>query len=141
LVAVYIAVVSLRLFKTTALCRSGYWLFPIKIWRPSDLPPLSCGPRRLSYPIAAAAATFATVLSPQPALEAANIWLADVPSKNQQGPHRRTPKLRVRPGNGGFAPPHLLYKLGGLVRASGFRSGFRLPAMWALVFSELKIFY
>jgi hypothetical protein len=40
----------------------------------------------MSYPIAAAAATFATVLSPQPLREAAksNIWLADVPIKNQQ---------------------------------------------------------
>jgi hypothetical protein len=74
-----------------------------------------------------------------------------------QGPHRRMHKLRVRPGNRGFAPPHLLYKLGGfgpgfrvrpgnrgfapphllyklggLVRASSFRSGFRRPTMWAL---------
>jgi hypothetical protein len=36
------------------------------------------------------------------------------------GPHRRTPKPRVRPGNRGFAPPHLLYKLG------GFGPGFRV---------------
>jgi hypothetical protein len=46
-------------------------------------------------------------------------------------PNRRAPKLRVRPGSRGLAPPHFLYKLGGLVRASGSRLGFRRPAMWA----------
>jgi hypothetical protein len=51
-----------------------------------------------------------------------------------QGPHRRTPKLRVRPGNRGFGPPHFLYQMGGgFVQASGFRSGFSRPAMWALM--------
>jgi hypothetical protein len=44
--------------------------------------------------------------------------------------------LWVRPGNRGFAPPHLIYKW-----ASGFRSGFRRPAMWAqyIPFSEVGL--
>jgi hypothetical protein len=47
------------------------------------------------------------------------------------GPHRRTPKLRVRPGNRGFTPHIYHINWVGLVRASGFRSVFRRPAMWA----------
>jgi hypothetical protein len=43
---------------------------------------------------------------------------------------------RLNPGFdreiGALPPSHLLCKLGGLVRASGFRSGFRRPAMWVL---------
>jgi hypothetical protein len=48
-----------------------------------------------------------------------------------QSPHRRTPKLRVRPGNRGCAPRNCYINWGGLVWVSWFRSRFRRPAMWA----------
>jgi hypothetical protein len=45
-------------------------------------------------------------------------------------PHLRTHRPRIRP----HPLPHLLYKIRGLARASGSRSGFRRPAIWALRF-------
>jgi hypothetical protein len=58
-----------------------------------------------------------------------------ISTKSDLSPHRRTPKLRVRPGNRVFAPPPHIYFIywEGLVRASGFRSWSRRPAMWALL--------
>jgi hypothetical protein len=55
-----------------------------------------------------------------------------------QGPHRRTPKLRVRPGNRGFAPPHLLYKLEGFGPGSGWGLGVLRCGPSTRILSHLK---